>query len=263
MNVYPINSAVALTIPLVDYNGDPVTPAMLSYTLFDQAGAVLVGPTSLSFTSGDTDATVVIPSQFNTSEGPRVLELTIDTASAIFISEQVYAITPSQRLVFLQNSFQTYAQALYIARDMLNLDAWSAASPDLQRTAMIASFGRLKLLNYVIPYPEIVDVQSIYAPEYYAEISPRMWPLMTTALYSRYPFVFTNALCKGQVSEANAILTGDPIGDKIRSGLFSEKVGESSMMFRSGVGPLKTIVSRATLEYLQGFTNNRVTTTRS
>lgn len=118
-------------------------------------------------------------------------------------------------------------------------------------------------MNFIIPYPEIVDVQSIYAPEYYAEISPRMWPLMTTALYSRYPTVFTTALCKAQVCEANVILTGDPIGDKIRSGLFSEKVGESSMMFRSGLGPLKTVVDRKTLEYLSGFTNNRITTTRS
>jgi hypothetical protein len=265
MNIYPINSAVAITVPFVDYNGSPVVPAMLSYTLYDQLGAVLTGPTSVAFTSGDTSTTIIIPGNLNTAAGPRVMELTIDTASAIYISEQVYALAPapSQRLVFLQNSFQTHAQALFLARDMLNLDAWSAATPTLQQTAMIASFERLKLMNYVIPYPEIVDVQSIYAPEYYAEISPRMWPLMTAALYSRYPAVFTLALCKGQICEANAILTGDPIGDKIRSGLFSEKIGESSMMFRSGIGPLKTVVSRATLEYLQGFTNNRIMTTRS
>jgi hypothetical protein len=90
-----------------------------------------------------------------------------------------------------------------------------------------------------------------------------MWPLMTNALFSRYPPIFVTALCRGQVSEANAILAGDPIGDKIRSGLFSEKIGESSMMFRSGIGPLKTTVSRETLQYLQGYTNNRVYTTRS
>jgi hypothetical protein len=115
----------------------------------------------------------------------------------------------------------------------------------------------------VIPWPELLDMQSRIAPHYKADITPRMWPLMTEDLFAQYPEAFREALKRAQVVEANQILTGDGYASRRKAGLMSESVGESSMMFKAGVRPLDLGISREALDYLTGFLNNRITTTRA
>jgi hypothetical protein len=114
----------------------------------------------------------------------------------------------------------------------------------------------------VISWPEFPDMQSVLFPEYTSGLSPRMWPMMTPDLYERYPVQFRDAMMDAQIIEANQVLAGDVIGDKMRSGLLAWTVGESKMMFRSGVGPLQGRLSRDTMNRLTGWLNNRVTLTR-
>ena len=51
--------------------------------------------------------------------------------------------------------------------------------------------------------------------------------------------------------------------DVIRNGLMAWTVGESKMMFKPGVRPLKGQVSRETMNYLKGWLNSNYTLTRS
>jgi hypothetical protein len=264
MDVFPINSTVSFTVPFIDLNGNPVTPTGLSYVVFDDAYNVLVPATALAVVPGNTEIVVLIGPTFNATVGARVFEFTItDAAGNGYTTQTFYGINPQHRLTFLINTFQTHAAALYLAQNIPGMDGWTAADTNAQQIALMESFARLIRMNFVIPYPEIVDTQALLDPDYYAEITPRMWPRMTPSLFARYPAEFFLGLRKAQVAEANYILTGDPIGDKIRSGLFSEKVGESSMMFRSGVGPLKLPLCREALNYLTGYLNNRFMLSRS
>jgi hypothetical protein len=91
-----------------------------------------------------------------------------------------------------------------------------------------------------------------------------MWPLMTASVWQEYPAYFRDALARAQVIQANALLTFDPIADRRRAGVFSEKIGESSMMFKNGVRKLdEDTVCRPALNELAQFINNRITLTRA
>lgn len=265
MDLFPVNSTVSITMPIVDLNGNPVVPTGLSYAVLDENYEELVAATSLfgSFTTGDTHAQIVIGPSHNIMSGPRVVLFTVtDAAGNQYVFESYYGLVPVRRLTVLTNTFQSHVSALYLSQSMPSVAGWTAASQADQEMALIEGFTRLIRMNFVIPYPEMVDTQALLDPDYYAEITPRMWPRMTPDLFARYPASFSQALCKAQVAEANHILTGDPIADKIRSGLFSEKVGESSMMFRSGIRPVTLPMCREALEYMTGFLNNRVTLSR-
>jgi hypothetical protein len=66
-----------------------------------------------------------------------------------------------------------------------------------------------------------------------------------------------------QVTEANAILKGDKLNDKIKAGLLAWTVGESKMMFKPGLRPLAGTVSRDTYNCLKGYMNTTYSLTRS
>ncbi len=266
MNVFQPNSTVSITVPFVDINGSPVVPVGLSYVVLDGDDEELVGATDVfgSYTPGMVEIAVIIPPEAHVMVGPRVLVFTITDADGNeIVSEEVYGINSVRRLVVLENSFQTYTSAAFLALDIPNLEGWTGASKSEQEAAMIEAYSKIKRLNFVVPDGGSIDIQSRLEPTFAYELAPRMWSLMTEDIFYSYPDVFLTALKKAQIAEADQILTGDPIADKIRSGLFSEKVGESSMMFKTGVAPLNLGVSRRAFDYLTGYINHRMVIART
>lgn len=261
MQTFPIGSDAIIKIPFVNDAGAPVTPTALSYVVRDELGDVVVQMTDIADLAG-TSTTITVPAASHEAEGGYSVELFVTDDNGTYIREVVYGIVATQRLVYLKNSLQTYTQAIYRTRDLQNLDAFLANDKETQCVALIESFRRLTLMNYTIPWPEYPDVQSLLMPEWVSGLSPRMWPLMTADLYERYPVDFRNALADAQVIEASAVLTTDGVNEKMRMGLLAWTVGESKMMFKSGVRPLEGHVSSATMKRLQGWLNNRITLNR-
>ncbi|MCK1543418.1 hypothetical protein IVB12_15990 [Bradyrhizobium sp. 179] len=263
MKTFPVGTDAVVEIAFLDNDGNPVTPTALSYVVKDGEGQEVVALTPIADLTG-TSTDITVPNGLIATPGGYSIELFITVADGqVFVQEEVFSVKPTAQLQFLVNTFQTRANALYVASQIPNLTAWMGAGKDDQTTALIESFRRLSLLNYVIPRPE-VDAQDYLDMECAWRLTPRMWPLMTTSVWQEYPAYFKEALNRAQVIQANQLMTFDPMADRRRAGVFSEKIGESSLMFKNGVRPLEEdTVCRPALNVLAQFINNRISITRS
>jgi hypothetical protein len=264
MKTFPVGTDAVVEVSFLDNDGSPVTPTALAYVVKDGQGEEIVPLTTIATLTG-TSTDINVPHGLLTTPGGYSVELFITIAGGqVFIQEEVFAVQPQTRLEFLVNTFQTRANALYVAGSIPNLISWMGAGKDDQTVALIEAFRRITLLNFFIPWPEVLDLQNRIAPRYQSHLTPRMWPLMTPEIWTIYPDYFKDALNRAQVIQANALLTPDPMGDRRRGGLFSEKIGESSIMFKNGVRPLDGDgVNRDAINVLAQFLNNRITITRS
>ena len=266
MKTYPVGVDIAVTIPFIDLNGDPVTPTGLSVRVLDEDGNQVMPPTSVTLTPGETDLTHTIGSAYNSLatgviKGLRVVELSMTTSGGVIPSVVMYMIQRNSNLVILDDSFQTYEQALVLASQMPALIGWDGATESERKNALAEAFRRLTTIGYRIRRPEDVDTQNTI-PDTDEVIQPRYWPIMTLERWGLLSDRFKIAIKKAQIAEANEILRGDIVGDKRRSGLLSETIGESSMMFRSGK-PLDLGISASALSYVTGYVETRITITRS
>jgi hypothetical protein len=263
MRTFPVGTNAVVEVPFLDNDGSPVTPVALAYAVKDSAGEDVVPLTAIATLTG-TSTDISIPNGLISTPGGYSIELFITVAGGeVLVQEEVFAVQPTVKLQFLVNTFQTRANALYVSGSIPNLIAWMGATKDDQTTALIEAFRRITLLNFFIPWPEVLDLQNRIAPRYQSHLTPRMWPLMTPDIWTIYPDYFKDALNRAQVIQANALLNSDPMADRRRAGVFSEKIGESSLMFKSGVRPLDDAVSRDAMNALAQFINNRISVTRS
>lgn len=269
MKTIPVGHAATIEFPLLDLNGAAVEPTGLAYELRDQEGELLLPAMSLTVTPGMTIATVQIPAEHNDELlapiEARVVVLHVTSAAGVQALEQIYLVAKSSRLEVMSNSFQTLATAAAEAAQMPNLLGWDAATDPERTNAMFEAFLRLTRLGYRIRRPEDIDFQNVILDFNHNEIiEPRLWPLIDKDRWfsTRYPEIFRAALRRAQIAEANEILRGDRINEKRRSGIMSETIGESSMMFRVGK-PLDLGISASALHYVTGYVQTRLTVTRA
>jgi hypothetical protein len=265
MQTFAAGTTVRVTIPLVDLNGDPVTPTAIEAAVNDQDGTPIVPPYVVAFTPGDTDVEITVPADKNQITGPagaRTVFLEVTTADGVFELFETYLLRGAVRLTVPTNSFQTYEQALVEASLMPPLTGWNAASAIDRKNALEEAYRRLSRIGYRVWRPEDVDAQNYYVPDELDRIEPRLWPIMSLDRFLKAPAHFRKALCRAQLQEANEILSGDVVSQKRRQGLLSESIGESSMMFRSG-RPIDLGITTETRAHLTGFIDLRYTVTRS
>lgn len=258
--LYPSAVGVTLTLEFHDFNGDPVVPIALALVVTDEDGDVVHTATP-AFTTGDTEAEITIPASANVLSsgvtGARNVELRLELAAGGYIPvTTAYLIRSATELVVPTNSFQVYGRALAEAAHMTNLAAWGAATPAERISALIVAHSRLVLLGYRAWTPEDVDVMNTIAASTEILIEPKRWPLITAEVFETFPIGFRIALRRAQIAEANYLLSDDEVGDKRRSGIQSETIGESSMFFRMGKA-IDTTVSKASLFYLQSYLMTR------
>lgn len=259
---FRIGADAVVELPFWNDDGDPVTPTGLSYRVLDSTGAETVAATTIADLSG-TETIITVPSAVLTAPGAYQIELSISVSAQTYIQEAIFTVTPVTRLEILKNTFQSRLNAVYLGTMIPNLTYWIGAEREDQEVALIEAFRRITLLNFYIPWPDAIDVMNRIAPAYQSHITPRMWPLMTSEIWATYPEYFRQAVLNAQVVEANAVLTVDPMKSRREGGLFSEKIGESSIMFKSGVRPLSDGLSRDAMSILSQFIANRITVTRS
>lgn len=261
MDTYQIGATVSLSFPLIDLNGDPVVPTGVSYTVRDENGQILQPATAVTVAAGATVAAVSVAPSVNQAAGLRMVTVTFATAGGPITYEAAYILRDPVRLRVLQNSFQTFEQALYEASRLLRLDAFAAADPDDQKSALEEAYLRLTRLGYRLRKrdDDLFNRITWYVDE---TISPRRWLDMSEAEFNLLPIDFKKAIKRAQVLEANAILAVDPVADRRRFGIVSETIGESSMFFRNAK-PLDLGLSAAALDALTGYVDIRMVTTRS
>lgn len=281
MNNYPSGAAVTVTIPFVDLNGAAVAPTALSYVVLDELENIVQTSQSLALTTGETSATITIPGSANMLPPPyqpmsddapygtpvtpvsalREVQLSMTTPGGVIVAKTQYILRAGDaQLILMQNSFQTYNLALLTADAEVNLYAWQNATEQQRINALAQAWVALTKLGYFVRWPRDPDAQN-YLNWYESRnevIIPRLWTVMSVQRwYNYYPEIFRQAMRRAQVVEADQLLYNDPILAKRLSGIFSEKVGESSTMFRSS-NALNLGISRQTLACVQNYVDIRM-----
>lgn len=238
MHTFAPDAPALLTIPLLDQNGQPITANAVSYRVTDQSGAEIVGSTVLDIESGTDTVELVLPGSANQlSEGAsrelRVVSLSVTTDSGSETVVYRYLIRDEDSLRVMKNSFQTFSEAMLLATELVNMDAWDAASDSQKQAALIDAYRAICKLNFNYAFKN--DLSSI-----------------SEAHFKAMDARFQAACCRAQVIEANARLGGTDVSNLRRDGLMSATVGEVSQMFRPGK-PLSLPVCTRALEALTGW----------
>lgn len=252
MNVYAAGTEVDLTIPLVDSTGTALTVTAVDYRLIDETGAELIARTALTgFVSGDLEALVTITAGNNAvtvgalrAAREVTLFCTLEEGGEVVL-RSIYALEELDQLVIGANSFQTYLEAMLVARDIGKVDGWDAATEDQREAALRVAYDRLCQMAY-----HNLDgaTTPVNAPAGGSDWLYRLSDLDAAEL-AALPASFMAAIKKAQVAEADDILDADPITQARNKGLMLETIGEVKQMYR-GTKPLLLPVSRRAAEYV-------------
>lgn len=238
MLAFAPNTSATLSIPLLDANSLPLTADAVSYQVTDQSGAERVPLTVLVLPDGPTDTVeLTLPGAINglavgASRELRVVTLSITTETGPATVVYRYLVKAEDALGVMKNSFQTFSQALLLGTEMVNMEAWDAASDDRKQAALADAYRAICKLRF--------------------DWTPHDMDKLDEAQFMNLDERFRSALCRAQVIEANARLGGTDVSDLRREGLMSATVGEVSQMFRPSK-PLVLPISHRALQVLAGY----------
>lgn len=260
MKTYPAGLVVRVTLPLIDFNGDPVKPTTLAYSVSDLDDLVLVPTTNHDFAANDTDADVTVQAVFNQLaagefSGGRIVRLFIGSAAGVHVQELVYGLRGYRRLVPPVNSFMTDAAAQVLAGDIPGLEDFIAAEATLRQAALIEAHTRIARIplspDATTHCRDVYDRQS--------------WPDVTPAQFRLLPGAFKRALYRAQLIEANNLITGGGEDSRRANGVLSETIGDSSITFAAGssASARTGLGSKAALSELAGYIVRSATLVRS
>jgi hypothetical protein len=213
------NTTVEITVPH-SYNDTALTLTNMQYEVLDADSTVLVAKTDVSgFNGALTETVVTISASANTTTAKRdvrLLNCYLVAASGEYIVSQVYMLKGNQLVLTpLTDSFMTFPDSLLTrARMAEDQEYFDSLTDELKAVSLEEAFNRMVKLKFKVGDTVITDIKSLTVNDYQALSSD-----------------FLLALKKAQVAEANAIVENSPIRDKIRSGIISETIGESSMFF--------------------------------
>lgn len=271
LDIYLAGTEVTLTIDLVDAAGNALSVNSVQYSVLNMSGQSVIQQTSLAgFTSGDSQAVVVIPTASNqltasASREVRTVELRCATDTGTVGISKTYAIETADPLKIPETSFQTFPMAQLTALDIPNIEAFNAASERDQIAALMDAREHIIQLNFNLLNSNVNfgQDQLSYVPEgsfqsaYVARNSLFLFNgnlnLLNETQFNQLPEKFKRALRQAQVVEANAILGGNPDDVKRTSGIVEERIGESSLKFRTTGVPLRLPVCRRALGYVSYY----------
>lgn len=271
MQTYSAGTTVSVTIPFKDEFGNDLVPVALSARVLDQDGVEIVAPVSVEFDPGDIDVTIAVAGPSNAISaggafGARTVELTIVTAAGNVLAGETYMLRAAAMLQLFVNSFQTYERALVEGEQIVGLTGWQGASSDDRKIALMDAFFRLTRYAYRIAQPSCEDRFTYVDFEDTSVVLPKHWQTtMTLDRWNGFPERFKTALRRAQVTQANDLIANsasDSFESKRDQGIFSESIGESKVMFRSGKG-VQLHASRKALAYVGPFIDRRVRLVRS
>lgn len=213
------NTEVTITVPH-EYNGKALTLTDLQYEVLDADSNVLVSKVSATnFNPANNETEVVIEATYNTTTAKRdvrLLNCYLVTTGGEYIVPQVYKLMGNQlKLTPLEDSFMTYPDSVLTRVRMAEeQEYFDALTDELKAVALEEAFSRISKLKFKVGEVIIPNTKDL-----------------TLTAFQALDADFLLALKKAQIAEANMIVENSPIRDKIRAGIISETIGESSMFF--------------------------------
>lgn len=240
---------VSVNIPFVDASGNKQSVSSVAYEVRDGNDKVVFSAPSVDVTETETFFQVKVDAQYNIA-GPSgksaySIIVSMQTESRVIKVTQFYIVEKEQRLTVMKNSFMTLAQAFLESSEFVNLPGWSNATERRQVAALSQAYSNITQMT--LEYTPIND-DGVYMEGYEEIIGALEWSQMTANKFDDLPPVFTKALMRAQILEANDLLEGNVMTAKINSGVRSETIGESSITFNTSL--MQHQVSRAAMGVL-------------
>ena len=233
------NTDIEITVPY-EYNGTTLTLTGFEYEVLDAAGTVVLPrQADPNFNTGNSSSVLAIPDSANTTTAKRdvrLLNCYLINTTGTYVVAQVYMLKGNQLVLTpLVDSFQTFTQAVLTRASMAEpQDFYDTLTDELKAVSLEESFIRLAKLQFKVGDTIIEDIKSL-----------------DLATFNALNSDFLTAIRKAQIAEANSIVENSPIMDKIRSGIISETIGESSMFFKQSGAPMtKTGLSHDAEDYI-------------
>lgn len=264
MNFYPENQIVEVVVPFTDLNDQTIVPTAISAVLFDGEDEVLMSFGQVAFDASGAEVSIIVPSIANTLQGDdlqevRRLEVTITHGTGSFKTSKSYVIEAEQSLQIMRNSFMTYETALMTSRQFVNMTAFSTATDERRRAALVEAFYRITDLPMIYSISTLPVAQDVTSSDGVSErvykISRATWKYIDAdAFQTQFPTHFKRALRAAQLAEADDLLQGNVIARKHAQGIATETIGESSVTLRQGFGSGVTAsIGTAALTLLSGY----------
>jgi hypothetical protein len=213
------NTTITITVPH-EYLGNQLTLTDMKYEVLDADSNVLVAKTSVpGFSAAEASTVVTISAATNTTTAKRdvrLLNCYLINADGEYIVSQVYMLKGNQLILTpLLDSFMTFADSMLTRVRMAeDQEYFDSLTDELKAIALEEAFNRICKLKFKVGTTIITDIKAL-----------------TVEAFSALDAGFLLALKKAQIAEANMIVENSPIRDKIRAGIISETIGESSMFF--------------------------------
>lgn len=262
--IYKSGTTVPVTVPLPFAGGVSLTPSAVNAIVHDETGVVIVAISPALPAQHATEITFEIPANHNllaptARKGARQVEVTFTVGTAVYIEVAHYLIEKSVQLTVLENTWQTYPEALMVRSDLAVLNGWDTSTDSLRIAALNVAHAAMCNLRYRFRIDGGVSQRRLSGfPGGSSELTGGIYATVTDPRnildweWEEYPEEFKTALKRAQIVEADTALAGDPIGDKRRAGIVSETIGESSMFLRQ-VPEAQFAISRAALNHLRGY----------
>lgn len=202
------------------YNNTDLTLTGMKYEVLDVNSNILLAKTDVpTFTTGTNSTTIDIDGDTNQIIGKRdarCLTVYLITAAGEYIEMIVYVLKGNMlELTVLQDSFMTFAESVLTRYTMAEeQEYFDMLNDEMKAIALEEGFNRIKRLKFKIGTAIYTDITSIPLQDFLALDAN-----------------FLKAIKKAQIAEANSIVENSPIRDKIKAGIISETIGESSMFF--------------------------------
>lgn len=252
MNYYVAGTDLSFQIALANDDGVPIEATTAEYAVLDGAGAVLQPLTSLAVNG--SEAEVEVEAAYNmlpagVVSDAREIKLHCQTEAGLVVVTHTYVIEAvSGALVRGGNTLVTLGTADMLASTMSGISGWKTATRRQKVSALLEAYKRLGKLRLTRHDTEFRDYTSAPYPIAAAGTLVDMTPSEVLALDAK----MLAALSLGQVSEADAILSGDDAVDRRSDGVILETIGDVKKMFR-GSKPLPLVVNKRTMGYLSAY----------
>lgn len=240
MRIFEPSVDVTVKLPFVDDEGNALNPTQLDYTIVDEFGAEVVAATNIPTISSTGEVEILVEGADNTLSadvirGYRQIILTITTASDLVKVREGYILEYSSSLVLLQNSFQTYEEALLNSRELV-LDGWSAANEEHRKSALAQGYSRFGGFQWQFNFTD-----DTYQCKTLDALTEAEWALLDSRHQRDYRLA--------QIVQADYHLGGSTIEKDIDEGLQSSSQGEVSQFYRPRA-TLTLALSRHALQYV-------------
>lgn len=210
-----------------EYNGVALTLTDFQYEVLDASGTVLIArQADPEFTTASTSSILTIPAAMNGSTSKRdarLLNCYLINDSGEYIVSLAYVLKGnSLTLTPLVDSFMTFPQSVLTRAQMAeSQDYFDLLTDELKVVALEEAFNRISKLKFKVGDTTILNIKTL-----------------DIATFNALSAEFLLDIRKAQITEANNIVENSPIRDKIRSGIISETIGESSMFFKQSGFPV-------------------------